>query len=151
MDDARLRAALAQFVAADVHDFRHASVRRAEFERALFGVGENLAAILDDLLGGRFAILHLDAEMMNAGASAGKLRLRLVLAVISHQREVDCAFGHVTRGVATRMAGFQLIDAKDIFIELGGLLQILNLERDVNDAGHVLISSWTAMRTKSDP
>src|SRR5215204_960041 len=149
VNDARRRAALTQFIAADLDNFRHAAVRRTEFERAFFRVGENLAAILDNLLGGRFAILDLDTEMVDAGSGAGKLRLRLVLIVIGHQREIDRAFGHVPRRVTAGMAGLELIDAEDVLVEFRRLLQVVNLKRDVNDTGHVLSSSANRFRHHS--
>src|SRR5882724_8284563 len=34
------------------------------------------------------------------------------------------------------MAGLELVDAEDVLVELGGLFQVLDLERDVDDASH---------------
>src|SRR5262245_57502512 len=136
VDDARLGAALAQFVPANVDELRHAAVRCAELERAFLLVGENRAATLLDRCAHRIAVLDLDAEVMNAGPGPGELRLRLVLAVVGHEREIDGAFRHVARGVAARVAGLELVDAEHVLVELGGPLQVLDLERDVDDASH---------------
>src|SRR5262249_60991220 len=103
--DARLGAALAQLVAANVDQLRHAAVGRAELERAFLLIGENRAAAALDRAAHRIAILDLDAEMMNAGPRPGKLRLRLVLAVVGHEREINGAFGHVAGGVGGAVAG----------------------------------------------
>ena len=63
----------------------------------------------------------------------------LVLAVIDHDREVDIAVGHMARGVAARVPGLGLIDTEHVFVELGRLLEVVDLDRDVNDAGHGLL------------
>src|SRR4051794_18344884 len=135
MHDARLGAALAQLEPPDIDQLRHAAVGRAELERAFLLVGEDRAAALLDRAAHGIAILDLDAEVMNAGPGSGELRLRLVLAVVGHQREIDGAFSHMARGVAARMAGLELVDTEDVLVELGGLFQVLDLERDVDDAG----------------
>src|SRR4029450_7319748 len=140
MHDARLRATLAQLVAANVNELCHAAVGCAELERAFLLGGKDRAAPLLDHAAHRIAILDLDAEVMDAGPGPRELRLRLVLAVVGHQREIDGAFGHVPRGVAARMAGLELVDAEDVLVELGGLFQVLDLERDVDDASHWISS-----------
>src|SRR5262249_48610754 len=89
-----------------------------------------------DCLHGGFAILHFDAEMVDAGADAGELGLRLVLAVIGHQGEIDRTFRHVPGRVAACMPGLELVDAKNVFIEPGRFLEVFDLDRNVNDAGH---------------
>ena len=86
MHDARFLALVLFLVAADADDLGHVAVRRAEFQRALLRLGENLTAVLHDLPHGGFAVLHLDAEMMDARAGAGELCLLDVLAVVDHER-----------------------------------------------------------------
>ena len=76
------------------------------------------------LVGG-LAILDLDADVMNAGSGAGELGLLLLLAVIDHEGEIDIAVGHVPGDVAAGMAGLGLVDAEDVLVEFGRLLQML--------------------------
>src|SRR5262252_7085631 len=72
--DPRLVALLLFLVTADADDLRHGPVRRAEFERALFPIREDDAAIVGDFLHCRLAVLHFDADVVNAWTGAGELR-----------------------------------------------------------------------------
>jgi hypothetical protein len=37
------------------------------------------------------------------------------------------------------MTGLELVDAEDVLVELGGLFQVLDFERDVDDASHGIL------------
>src|SRR5712691_1129456 len=120
-------------------DFRNGAVGSAEFQGAFAGSGQDGAAAGLDLGDGGVAIVDLDAPMVDAGAGAGELRLRDLLAVVDHQGEIDVAVGHVARDVAARIAGIGLAKAEDVLIEPGCLLQVGDLDGNVNDARHGLL------------
>src|SRR5439155_13808181 len=96
----------------------------------------NCSSVLDDLFRGGLAIRDLDAEMVDAGASASELGLGHVLAVVDHEREVDVAVSHMPRRMTSRVAGLGLVDAENVLVEFRRLFQIFDLERNMNDAGH---------------
>src|SRR5260370_1357041 len=126
------------FEAAFGDDLGERAVRGAELEGVGFRLGEDLTAVLLDRVGESLPILDLQSPMMDARAGTGELRLRVVLAVVDHEGEIDVAVGHVPGSVAARMSGLGLIDAEDVLVELGRLFQVIDLEGNVNDAGHGL-------------
>src|SRR5512138_403974 len=71
--DARLGASLSQLVAPDLDDFLHAAVRPAIFQSPFLRIGKYLAAVGDNGLHRRLAVLNLDAKVMDAGTGAGEL------------------------------------------------------------------------------
>src|ERR1700674_5081843 len=84
----------------DVDDLGDRAVGRAELYRPRIGLGEEGAAIGDDLLDKAATVVHLDAEMVDCGAVAAQLGFLVLLAVIDHQREIDIAVRQVPRNMA---------------------------------------------------
>src|SRR5205814_8575908 len=65
-----------------------------------------------------------------------QLRLRIVLAVIDHQREIDVAVGHVARDMAARAPGLHLAKAVNVLVELRRRFEIGDFQRDMVDPRH---------------
>src|SRR6185312_6615660 len=129
----------AVLVTADADDLGDRAVGRAELQGALRHVGDDGAAILLDRRDIGVAILDLDAPMMDAGALAGELRLLDILGIVEHEGEVDIAVGHVARDVAAGIALAGALEAEDLLVEFGGLLEIVDLDGDMHDARHGLL------------
>ena len=56
--------------------------------------------------------------------------------VVLDQRHVEHAVAQVARGVVADLLGVHLLEAEHLLVELGGALQVLDLEREVDDAAH---------------
>jgi hypothetical protein len=127
-------------VAALRHNFGDRAVGRAVFDRDLAGLGEDLAAISDDLLRKTLVVVDLDAEMVDCRALANELGLFVFFAVIDHQREIDIAVGQVPRNVSPRPSGLDPAKPEHVFVELRSRLEVGDFERHVVDARHPLPS-----------
>jgi hypothetical protein len=77
---------------------------------------------------------------VDARTRTGKLRLLDIFAVVDHQGEIDGSVGQVSRDVPARVPCAGLAKAEHLFIKLGCLLQIVDFDGDVNDAGHAFSS-----------
>src|SRR5688572_14653339 len=74
---------------------------------------------------------------MDAGPLARRLRLRRLRAgVVLDERDVERAVAQVARGVVAHLRGVHLLEAEHLPVELGGALEVLDLEREVHDAVH---------------
>jgi hypothetical protein len=78
--------------------------------------------------------------MMDAGTRAGKLCLVHLFIVIDHERDIQVAVRHVAGDMTARVAGAGLTKAEYVLIEFGGALEIFDLDSNVNDASHCLLS-----------
>jgi hypothetical protein len=67
-------------------------------------------------------------------------RLLDIFAVVDHQGEIDVSVCQVSRDMPARIACAGLTKAEHFFIKLGCLLQIVDFDRDVNDARHTFSS-----------
>src|SRR6266404_4945842 len=126
-------------VAVLLHQFGDRAVRRAELDDAGIQRRYHLTAEIFDLPGSKLNVVDLSAPMVNARAHTGKLRLRCILAVIDHQRQVDGAVGKVARDMPAVLATMRgdLPEAEHFLVELSGGFEISHLQRDVDDfAGH---------------
>src|SRR5262245_65329580 len=74
---------------------------------------------------------------MDAGALARCLRFgRLRARVVLDERHVEHAVGEVTRGVIAHLFGVHFLEAEYLLVELGGALEVLDLQREMHDAIH---------------
>src|SRR5688572_4205676 len=74
---------------------------------------------------------------MDARPLARRLRLgRLRASVIFDERDVEHAVAQVARCVVAHLGGVHFLEAKNLAVELGGALQVLDLEREMHDAVH---------------
>src|SRR5437868_11719622 len=71
---------------------------------------------------------------MNAGARTGKLRLRHILAVIDHQREIERAIGHMPRYMSARVSRSSLPKAEHLLVKPGRLFEVSDLEREMDNS-----------------
>src|SRR5262245_20339161 len=124
-------------VAVPGNDLAHRAAGRAELHRDHARIADDLAAVRADLLLRGREIVDFHGEVMDTGSIArgprlGGLRPRVVL----HDRQVDRAVGEVPRGVVAHLARLRDLETEDFLVELRGALEVVNLERDVNDAIH---------------
>src|SRR5262249_34688157 len=112
----------------------------SELDRDHARVADDLAAVRLDLSGGGVQVLDFDREVMDAGSSARRARLRgLGVGVVLDQREVDPAVGEMARSVVTHPFGVDFDESEHLLVELGGLLQVLDLQREMHDTVHVVL------------
>src|SRR5437667_11590659 len=134
-------------VAALGDDLAHGASGRAELDRNHPGVADDLAAEGLHLLFGFLEVVHFDGEVMDAGAFARGLRLGgLGVGVVLHDREVDRAVGMMERGVVAHFFRLGFLESEDLLVELGGALQVVDLERDVHDAVHGVLQKCPQAR-----
>ena len=48
----------------------------------------------------------------------------------------------MTRQMVARLAGFHFAETEDVLVELGGFLEIFDLQREVHDSIHECLLKW---------
>src|SRR5262249_22612763 len=134
-----LDALLRFLVAALRYQLGDGAAGRPEFHRDDAGIADDLATVLLQLIGGFPEILYLDGEVVYAGPLARGFGFRRLRAfVILDEREIDSpAVGEMPRQVVACLARLGFLEAEHLLIELRGLLQVLDLERQMDDAVHL--------------
>src|SRR5688572_20042557 len=75
--------------------------------------------------------------MVDARPLARGLRLgRLGAGVVLDQRDVERAVAQMARGMVAHLRGVHLLEAEHLAIELGGALQVVDLQREMHDSIH---------------
>src|SRR5207244_11765085 len=93
--------------------------------------------------------VNLNSKVMDARPLARRLRLgRLGAGVVLDQRHIEYAVAQMARRVVAHLLGVHLHEAEDLLVELGGALQALVLQREMQDsAHHSSFSSGLSLRT----
>src|SRR5262245_64741874 len=104
------------------NNFCNRAVRRAEFQSAFTGFGDDGSAARLDLGNVSVAILHFDPPMVDTRTGTRKLRLLDIFAVVDHQGEIDVSVCQVSRDMPARVSCAGLAKAEDILIKFGCLL-----------------------------
>ena len=82
-------------------------------------------------------VVHLDGEVVDAGPLAGGLRFRRFgPGVVLDERDVEHAVGEVARGVVAHFLRVHFLEAEHLLVELGGALEVVDLQREMHDATH---------------
>src|SRR5262245_16281125 len=124
-------------VAVPGNDLAHRAAGRAELHRDHAGVADDLAAASADLLLRLREVVDLHGEVMDARPFARGPRLGgLRSGVVLYDRQVDHTVGEVPRSMVAHLSALGDLEAEDLLVELGGALQVVDLERDVDDAIH---------------
>src|SRR5215470_14266816 len=119
------------------HDLDDRAARRPELHRDHARIADARTAVGLDLARGPLQVLDFHREVVDARAFARGLRLGGPRAgVVPDEREVDRAVGQVARGVIADLFGLHLGEAEHLAVELGGALEVVDLEREVHDAIH---------------
>src|SRR5258705_383460 len=74
--------------------------------------------------------------MMDARAGPCQHGILALFLIPFHQRDVEIAVAQVARHMIAVLGGVGLLEAEYGFVELGGLVEVVDLECDVNDSGH---------------
>src|SRR5207249_3471724 len=97
---------------------------------------------------GLLQVVHFHGEVMNAGACARGPRLGgFGAGVVLHDREVDRAVGEMARGMVAHLLRLGFLESEDLLVELGGALEVVDLERDVHDAVHGVLQKCPQARS----
>src|SRR5260370_1278452 len=119
------------------HDLADGAAGSAELHRHHAGVADDLAAQLADLGFGDLHVFDLDREVVDARPLSRRLRLRRLRAgVVLDQRDVDHAVGEMARGMVAHLLGVDLGEAEHLAVELGGALEVVDLQRQMDDSVH---------------
>src|SRR5688572_14505942 len=75
--------------------------------------------------------------MVDARPLARRPRLgRLGARVVLDQRNIERAVAQMTRSVVAHLGGVHFLEAEHLAVELGGALQVLDLQRQMHDSIH---------------
>jgi hypothetical protein len=109
----------------------------AELDRDHAGIAHHHAAVGLDLFRGFRQVFNLDAEVVDAGAVAGRGGFgRGGVVVIGQQREIDLAVRHVARGVVARLLGLGVLEVEHLLVEVTGFLDVVDLQRQMDYSAH---------------
>src|SRR5712691_11817511 len=126
-------------VAALGDDLAYGAPGRPEFDRNHPGVADDLATEGLYFFFSFLEIVHFHGEVMDAGAFARGLRLGGPgVRVVLHDRKIDDSVGKMARSMIADPFRLGFLESENLLVELGGALQVVDLQRDVHDAIHGL-------------